>query len=191
MVRRSLRRREPACNIKQNQIFTQDRGFNLSPLTGTDGKSMAVSCNDGNIYAAAKSTDTTKACSSEWAKGNDGTVGFDGAMRSMHFYSDTMNAVGVSRLRVSTVAKAPNNAVAAVMVPVKDAKGASVYAVAGPNKQLFYPAVCDFADGSPSKVFLTKDLGTGLDVLKGQDVIDTVTGGIVKKCFPLSLAVSA
>lgn len=172
-------------------VHNSDYTLALSPLTTTDGKTMVVSCADDNLYAVVKSSDAPKDCTTDFASDADGAIGFNKGLKPFHFYSDSMSAIGVSRVRSSEASKAPKNAEAIVMVPTASTDGSSVYVAAANNQQIFHPVACDFADGSSAKVFLTKDVDAGIKTLQSDDSIESVTGGKVTKCLPLSLAVAA
>ncbi|KAJ3497743.1 hypothetical protein NLG97_g1668 [Lecanicillium saksenae] len=170
------------------QVFKNGHQFDLAPLLTTIGTSMLASCNDGNIYVAAAKNETNKKCSSMWPTSKEAIVPFDGGLNVMHYYSDTMNAVGVSRLRSSPAYKIPNDAVITVLVPAPAADGSFFYMAADASQQVFYPIVCDFAGGAVPRVFLAKDMSAGIKMLEGGSVAESITGAKAEKCFGLSLS---
>lgn len=179
-----------ACENKP-LVHNSDYTLALTPLATTDDKTMVVSCADDNLYAVVKSSDAPKDCTADFASDNDGAIGFNKALKPLHFYRDSMNALGVSRVRSSDATKVPMNAEAVVMVPTASADGSSLYVAAANNQQIFHPVACNFADGSSAKIFLAKDVAAGIKTLQSEDSIESVTGGKVTKCLPLSLAVGA
>ncbi|KAJ6779292.1 hypothetical protein PWT90_07907 [Aphanocladium album] len=169
------------------QVFKDGHQFGLAPLLTTTGTSMLTSCNDGNIYVAAAKNETNKKCNTMWPTSNEAIIPFDGGLNVMHYYSDAMNAVGVSRLRSSPAYKIPNNAVVTVLVPAPAADGSFFYMAADASQQVFYPIVCDFANGAVPRVFLAKDMSAGVQMLEGGSVAKSITGAKVEKCFGLSM----
>lgn len=172
----------------RQQIFKSDHKFDLAPLLTSTGTSMVASCDDGNIYVAARSNQTSTKCNTMWPTTEEAIVPFDGSLDVMHYYASTMSAVGVSRLRSSPSYKVPKDAVVTVLVPAPSEDGSIFYMAADASQQIFYPIVCDFADKAVPRVFLAKDVSEGIKMLEGGSVAQSITGAQVEKCFGLSLA---
>lgn len=172
----------------RQQIFKSDHKFDLAPLLTSTGSSMVASCDDGNIYVAARSNQTNTKCNTMWPTTEEAIVPFDGSLDVMHYYASAMNAVGVSRLRSSPSYKVPKDAVVTVLVPAPSEDGSIFYMAADASQQIFYPIVCDFADKAVPRVFLAKDVSEGIKMLEGGSVAQSITGAQVEKCFGLSLA---
>ncbi|EGX89618.1 hypothetical protein CCM_07870 [Cordyceps militaris CM01] len=170
------------------QVFKDGHRFDLAPLLTTTGTSMVASCNDGNIYVAAASNQTSKTCNGMWPTSKEAIIPFDGNLNVMHYYAGAMKAVGVSRLRSSPAYKMPNDAVVAILVPAPAADGSFFYMAADASQQIFYPVVCEFAGAAVPRVFLAKELSAGIRMLEGGSVAESITGAKAEKCFGLSLS---
>ncbi|XWX00375.1 hypothetical protein V2A60_008395 [Cordyceps javanica] len=171
------------------QVFKDGHRFDLSPLLTTIGTSMVASCNDGNVYVAAASSQANKKCNSMWpATSKEAVIPFDGNLNVMHYYASAMSAVGVSRLRSSPAYKMPDDAVVTVLVPAPAADGSFFYMAADASEQVFYPIVCEFASNAVPRVFLSKELSAGIRMLEGGTVAESITGAKVEKCFGLALS---
>lgn len=172
-----------------NSGYSDSLGFEFAPLVDPTNSTMVLSCSNGNMYAVLGGEENSL-CSTLWATAEDGTVVHDGAQRLMHYYDDTMSKVGVSRLRVSVESTMPGTGVIVALVPYENKAGPEdyyYYVAVDPNDQVFYPLVCDFTDGTGSKVFLAKDPDEGISMLQSADVKYSVTGGKVKQCYALVL----
>lgn len=179
-----------SCNDADSKphIFREGHKFELAPLLTSIGTSMVAACNDGNIYVAAASNATNAQCTTQWPTSAEAVIPFDGSLNVMHYYEDTMSAVGVSRLRSSPAHKMPKDAVVTVLVPAPAADGSFFYMAADASRQVFYPVVCDFVGGAVPRVFLAKDLSRGIQLLEGGSVAQSIIGAKVEKCFGLSLS---
>lgn len=172
---------------------------------------MIVACGDGNIYVSSVdvSEGTTTYCSEMWSVYNDLLVG-DGNGRVIHYYKNTMDKVGVSRLRVSDGELLPADAVVVALAPYEskndtstiakrqnetasgggsasnDDFGYEYYAV-DPEFNLFYLAICTYANNAMSRMFLVKDPDAGMTTLQSKDIVNTITGGPVDTCSLIPL----
>ncbi|KAG5954855.1 hypothetical protein E4U58_007435 [Claviceps cyperi] len=172
----------------------------LTHLLNPHESTRLLSCTNGNIYAVRNDNSTNDFCSSDWETTTQHRVVVrDALRRPMLYYGDSMSTLGVSRLRTSDVDMAPKTGVAVALVPLRDEEGAQkrkreqkegmeLYVAMDPSGEVFYPVVCDYVDrGSGSKVFLVRDMEEGLEVLKREDVVRSVTGGEVQKCVLLAI----
>jgi hypothetical protein len=78
----------------------------------TSNSDLIITCEDGNIFLhpAAEPDSEIPGCVTSWISKNTTTVA-DASGRVMHYYSDTMGKVGVSRLRMSEEDEVPVTAV--------------------------------------------------------------------------------
>ncbi|KAE9963256.1 hypothetical protein BLS_009484 [Venturia inaequalis] len=81
-----------------------------APYNRTDGY------DNGNVYVQGINGTTPDVCSDLWGAREDVTS-TDGNSRVMHYFKNTMDVVGVSRLRVSTEDLLPKTAVPIVLAP--------------------------------------------------------------------------
>ncbi|KAF5010812.1 hypothetical protein FDECE_3055 [Fusarium decemcellulare] len=172
----------------QNRQHVLSTGLETALLINPEITTMVVSCANGNIYAFKVEGDDNPLCSEMWTSKDDVLI-TDGAQRIMHYYNNTMSAVGVSRLRLEDETDIPSTAVVVAFVPYfeDENKDDYVYLAVDPNDGVFYPVVCDYADGSGSKVFLALDPDEGAEALQNPDLEYTITGGKVSKCYPMVL----
>ncbi|KAH7179030.1 uncharacterized protein B0J16DRAFT_322519 [Fusarium flagelliforme] len=150
---------------------------------------MVLSCGNGNLYAVPIEGEDNPYCNEMWSTKNDVLI-TDGAQRFMHYYNNTMSILGVSRLRVEDEKTIPDGSVVLAFAPYyyTDSKGEDYYYLAvDPYGQVFYPIVCDYSDGAGSKVFIADDPDKGADMLESKDLMFTVTGGSVSRCYPMAL----
>lgn len=172
---------------------------------------MLVACGDGNIYVTSVdvSESTTVYCSEMWSVYNDLLVG-DGSGRVIHYYKNTMDKVGVSRLRVSDDELLPVEAVVVALAPYEsgndtttitkrqnetvsgsdstdnDDIGYEYYAV-DPEFNLFYLAICTYANNAMPRLFLIRDPEEGITALQSKDIEYSITGGTVDTCSLIPL----
>lgn len=105
--------------------------------------------------------------------------------RAFHYYPGTMDAYGVSRIRLAKTADAPVGSRLITLVPVSTGVG-SVYTAVDTLGGVFMLAWCNSAGWSGSKIFLIKDK-TGPATLMSDEVQWVVTGNEVSLCSPLLL----
>jgi hypothetical protein len=173
--------------IDNNAYFDAD-GREFALLTTPSGNTIVVSCSDGNLYPVSASGTDNKACSELWASDEDIVI-YDGSSKLMHYYSNTMNALGVSRLRVDSDEEVPMGSVVVAWVPRYDSPDSDnyLYLAVDPEYNAFWPIVCDYADGRASKIFLARNPSDGIALLMSEELIYSVTGGRVSKCQVISL----
>jgi hypothetical protein len=153
-----------------------------------------VSCGNGAIYGVASNSADNPACTSMWATYNDILVA-DGAQRLLHYYGNTMNATGVSRLRVSDEESVPEGGVVVAFASFgsndTDTSGSTTddgyYIAIDPDLNVYYPVLCTYTDGQVPKLFVVTDPVAGVTVLQSKDVEYSVTGGVVGACYPMPI----
>jgi hypothetical protein len=106
--------------------------------------------------------------------------------RSFHYYPATMGAYNVSRIRMSSTAKAPNGAQLLTLVPVTSGVG-TIYTAMDTQGNTFLLAWCNALGYSGAKVFLMQAGADGPTILKSREVQWVVTGDEVSQCAPLLL----
>lgn len=165
-------------------------GYEYNLLTVPDGSIIFISCGNGAIYAVSPDGPDNTACTPNWETYNDIIVA-DGADRIMHYYSNTMEAAGVSRLRVSNQQSVPESGtiVAFVADDSEESSGedGGYFAALDPDMNVFYPVLCTYSDGNPAKLFLAADPEKGPELLQSADVEYSITGGKVDKCYTMPL----
>ena len=126
---------------------------------------------------------SSKYLSIRWEE-NDGLVFADESTRILHYYPNTMNKLGVSRIRGTSDDKLPNTADLVVLHPAAtgDAKTPYVYEASDSLGNVFHLLTCTYSKG-PSKLFLAKDVTKGVQTLSEEKLRYIVTGGIVESCF--------
>ena len=174
-----------------NKPYNDTHGYEHSLLVDPTASFMIISCSNGNLYPLSVESPDNPACSELWATYDDILVA-DGAERLAHYYNNTMSVLGVSRLRVEDETDIPAGGVVVGFAPYADdgsyEDGSYMYMAVDPYGDVFYLMVCDYEDATlGSKIFLAKDPEEGVETLKSEDVMYTVTGGKVKDCFPLVL----
>ena len=173
--------------VANSPYFDAD-GREFALLTTPSGDTIVLSCSDGNLYLVSASGPENKACSELWASDEDIVV-YDGSSKLMHYYGNTMDAVGVSRLRVASDEEVPVGSVVVAWVPRYDSPDSDeyIYLAVDPEDNAFWPIACDYADGRTPKLFLAKDPSDGIALLMSEEVIYSITGGKVSNCQVISL----
>lgn len=175
-----------------NNPYNLTSGYEFALLVDPDATTMIVSCSNGNMYAFSVDSDDNQYCSEMWATKEDILV-MDASARVMHYYNNTMSAVGVSRLRVEDETDIPSSGVVVAWAPYSDDGSDDywddyLYLAVDPQDQIFYPVVCTYEDNSlGAKMFLAQDPEEGVEMLKSEDLRYTVTGGVVKECYAMKL----
>jgi hypothetical protein len=160
-------------------------GFEYASLVGAGSK--LTSCSNGNIYAVGASSTSNPSCSDTFQYKAGALIG-DGAARAMHYYNNTMSALGVSRLRIDAETDSvPGSGVVVAWAPAHASDGSEALVAVDPRSQVFYPLVCEF-EGGAARVFLAEDPVEGAAVLESEAVQHSVTGGRVSGCSPLRLS---
>jgi hypothetical protein len=190
-----------ASSTLSNRPYNSSSGYEYNVLTVPDGSANFLTCGDGAVYALAPDSSQAALCSAMWATRDD-TLVADGADRLLHYYANTMSAVGVSRLRVSDEETVPQSAMLVALAPyygansddpssgVEDLGDATDYyfVAVDADDNIFYPIICAYSDGSsPPKLFLAADPVAGVAMLQSPDVEFSITGGVVSACAALNL----
>lgn len=198
---------QPAPNTPYN---TTDN-YEFSLIVDPTATIMLLACGDGNIYATSVDADesTTAYCSEMWSVYNELLVG-DGSGRVIHYYKNTMDKVGVSRLRVSDGELLPSEAVVVALAPYdtenqespirkrqnvtvtngdstsNDDVGYEFFAL-DPDYNIFYLVVCTYTNNAMSRMFLVADPEAGVAALQSKDIEYSITGGVVETCSLIPL----
>ena len=177
-----------------NDPYNGTDGYSYQLLTIPDGSMIFVSCGNGAIYGVASDSADNPACTSMWATYSDILVA-DGAQRLLHYYSNTMNATGVSRLRVSDEESVPEGGVVVAFASFgsndTDTSGSTTddgyYIAIDPDLNVFYPVLCTYTDSQVAKLFVVADPVAGVSVLQSKDVEFSITGGVLGACYPMPI----
>lgn len=177
-----------------NDPYNGTDGYTYQLLTILDGSITFASCGSGAIYGIPADSPDNPACTKIWASYN-GVLVADGAQRLLHYYSNTMNATGVSRLRVADEESVPEGSVVVVFAvfranntgPSGNSTDDGYYIAVDTDLNVFYPVLCTYTDGSLSKMFVVTDPVAGLTVLQSADVEFSITGGAVKACYVMPI----
>lgn len=175
-------------------------GYEFVPLVDPTVSLALVACGNGNVYVVNSASKSLEFCSKVWSVYGGLLVG-DAAGRIIHIYSNTMNKVGVSRLRVSDGRDFPKEAVPIVFARPKagsnaNANGqpmpqnstapaadvASMFVAADPDLNFYYPIVCTYTTNTPPRLFVVADPVAGISMLQSNDVVYSITGGFVDTC---------
>lgn len=166
-----------------NSFEEGDRFITIKSVNGNLQLSLD---NDGNIRPYS-----SKYRGIRWTE-NEGLVFADESTRILHYYPDTMNKLGVSRIRGSSDDKIPKTADLVVLHPAQtgDTETPYVYAAADSQGNTFHLLTCTYKKG-PSKLFLAKTVKTGIETLKEENLRYIVTGGVVEECVEYPWVVPA
>lgn len=96
--------------------YNRTDGYEFIRMISQDLNMLITSCSNGNVYLQNINDTTPDICSDLWGARDDITS-TDGNSRVMHYFKKTMDAVGVSRLRVSTEDLLPKTAIPIVLAP--------------------------------------------------------------------------
>ncbi|TEA21620.1 hypothetical protein C8034_v003582 [Colletotrichum sidae] len=162
-----------------------------------DNNFVLASCSDGNVYVQQKKAFAELpyyiSCNTLWAGFNNSVVsGPTGKV--LHYYNNTMERLGVSRLRTAVRSEIPGGSVYLALTPYNHDNNdatARILAAIDPDEHIFFPAVCTYKDGQSPKVYLVgADFEAGLATLKSPDLAYTVTNGLVDDCRLLFLDIT-
>lgn len=174
--------------------YNDTNGYEFTTIMDYSQQFALTSCTDGNVYihspADQYNEDIDVHCGDLWAHAESVAV-MDGSYHILHYYNNTMSATGVSRLRVSDEEEIPSSSVYVSLVPFdidEDPTTPDVYVALDADFNMFFPVECAYANSSlPSKVFLVEDPAEGMEMLKSEDVVYSITGGKVSECYFLAL----
>ncbi|KAK6358706.1 hypothetical protein TWF730_008029 [Orbilia blumenaviensis] len=97
--------------------------------------------------------------------------------RVIHFYSQEMESYGVSRLRLHSPDKLPNTS---VIVGLYEFQPTKVVVVSSEQPDVFLLPVACRIEGQPTKMFVVKELKSGIDTLMGLGA--NIAGGKIVEC---------
>ncbi|KAG8626396.1 hypothetical protein KVT40_005341 [Elsinoe batatas] len=183
---------------------TAEGGTEYTQLVDYTTRFFLASCPDGNIYLRPRkeafTTASDKTCGSLFMSTHN-SITNDGLYRLMHYYTPTMDRLGVSRLRAHHDVNLPKGSEYVNFYPyrnessglvaddnVNDHPGVkSFYIARDRNGKEYVPVVCAFEapEENPAKLFLVDDPEKGIETLKSAAVSTVVTGGEVVDCWPL------
>ncbi|KAI8932265.1 hypothetical protein NX059_010466 [Plenodomus lindquistii] len=174
--------------------YVREDGYEFTKILAGQGEYNVFYCSNGNIYIKKTSQATGLGCDELFVYSNDAVAG-DGAGRYMYYHTNTMQAAGVSRLRLgdeespvkgtSALALVPWNAADIGATPDPDIEGLFI-AADYDTQAVYWLTFCTYKDGQAPKVFVVEDIEKGIAVLESGDVKFSVTGGDVDKCYALS-----
>ncbi|ODA83644.1 hypothetical protein RJ55_02159 [Drechmeria coniospora] len=174
--------------VKQSSgSYSDNRGHEVTMVLDPNNTTALIACSNGNIFAVLADGEQNPSCSGQWISNAEKMVLHDATNRVMHYYENTLSVVGVSRFRVGVKSALPRTSKPVALVTYPDDSGGYFYIAVGPGKVILYPIVCDFSDGTGSKVFLAKSLDEGVAMLERQELTFSITGGYVRKCSPMAL----
>ncbi|KAI1849170.1 hypothetical protein JX266_005131 [Neoarthrinium moseri] len=190
----NMRRRQETCNDTDDSLngSGSQAFFYYTPLTDLTGNWALYSDDDGSLRVVRGNASATPDATANNTLGDAGAywgsydqiITSDGSARVLHYYPDTIDAYGVSRLRISPIDKMPKSSDCISLVPVNYDNSPStpgVYVAVDTVGKLFWPIICNIA-GQPSKIFVASDPVTGPAKLTDPDLRYTVTGGVVQNC---------
>ena len=113
-------------------------GYKYSTIVSLSGSNILTSCSDGNLYLQSNANSSalqSDSCSLLWQSKSNITVA-DGLGRLLHYYTNTMTPLDISRLRVSDEENIPIGAEYVSLTPTDDDQS--------PNTPDVYYAVDDY-----------------------------------------------
>lgn len=149
-------------------------GMLYQTLPTSDNTAQLSAGVDGNIYFESLNPSST---SGLWAS-MSGVWAGDFQGRLLHVYSGELNALNVSRLRLSDETNFPITGLLVGLVGIKTG-GSNLMAAVDTSGNIYYLASCNL-QGQNTKLFVVKDPDAGLAVLQTAVASWTVTGGVVQ-----------
>ncbi|KAF1921341.1 hypothetical protein BDU57DRAFT_46632 [Ampelomyces quisqualis] len=174
--------------------YAREDGYEFTKILAEKGEYNIFYCSNGNMYVKKTAQAAGLGCDELFVYSNNAVAG-DGAGRYLYYHTNTMEAAGVSRLRLGDEENPVKGTSALALVAwnstevgtERDADIEGLYFAADYDTKAFYwLTFCSYKDGQPPKVFVVEDLEKGIAVLESGDVKFSVTGGDVDKCFALS-----
>ena len=173
----------------QSNPYNTTDGFLYTQLVSDDNDYMLASCSDGNIFVQDFPNTTTLGqvgCGTLWTyevNVTEAAIMADGSGRVMRYYPNTMDKLGVSRLRLTYFHSIPKDSSYISLIELEADDGSLNYwPVDLDNDITFSLAVCSYKD-APAKAFIVNDPSTGLDILQSPYVKYSITGGDVTGCY--------
>ncbi|KAI8283850.1 hypothetical protein K4K56_010361 [Colletotrichum sp. SAR 10_98] len=163
----------------------------------SDNSYVLAACSDGNVYLQKNTTQNDLpyyvSCNTLWAGYGEAAL-LTPTGEVLHYYNNTMDKIGVSRLRAGYEASLPGTSVYVALTPFyydDNNSSASMLAAIDPEDNIFFPAVCTYKGDQTAKIYLVgEDVDAGLEMLKSPDLTYTVTNGEVDECYLLFLGIT-
>ncbi|TIA28270.1 hypothetical protein D6C78_10822 [Aureobasidium pullulans] len=176
---------------------TTGKGADFIALVDNTENIIITSCSDKNIYIQPASYNASLSdvgCTVSWQNVEDSVVA-DGNGRVLHYYTNTMTTLNVSRLRISDEEDIPKQS-EYVSLYAYGSDGAldkntfddpedsdNFYYAVDRKDNVFYPVVCEYKNATAiPKIFLVADLDAGIALLESAELETIVTGAPVSKC---------
>lgn len=150
-----------------------------SRIVDTAGSLYLTADDDGALSVSDTATDATLA--SQTFAFFRGAVTEDGRRRLLYFSPETMEKLGVSRLRLAAMDSIAYGANAASLIPVPFDDKTSVLVPVNTLGTNFYTVACNINDDH-NEVFIVQDVEKGIQKLLDATVRDAVTGGPTSNC---------
>lgn len=163
---------------------TLDDGDIYVSIVDSTNSYALLANDDGNLYF-------TELSRASLFQSNNSVVTADDAERVFLYYTDELQAYGVSRFRLTAETLIPVTCGAIALMPFTDGSTVSsdLFAV-NSRGDVFFPVLCNI-QGQTSKLFLVNDLDKGPITLTDPSLIYTVTGGIVTDCSYIPIKITA
>lgn len=178
-----------AHGIQASRDFTANPRDETSPtlnytvLNAADGSLEVHWAYNGNLYAVGTDYTTESGLDDSilFSTSDGSSVLGDSDGRLLHGYVDTLNDLGVSRLRLADGDSLPITSVMLTLAPVDPGTGPSIMMAFDTAGNSYYPLLCVYEDLYP-KIFIATDPDAGSTVLEDPANIETLTGGPVTEC---------
>lgn len=138
---------------------------------------------DGNLFVGLLNS-TTQSSNTTWSFMGQSIFG-DNQDRLLHYFPDSITAVGASRLRLAAWGSIPETAQLINLAPIS-AGSTNILVAVDTLGNYFWLYVCAIQD-QQNKIFLVNDPANGEGLLQDPSLKFTVTGGIVNDCAALAL----
>ncbi|OJD33823.1 apple protein [Diplodia corticola] len=169
--------------IRSSPYKTKDKTFTWL-VNAADGVQL-LGCVDDNFYIDSRMNETDLDKCNELNEFEEDDLVATSSAELLYYYGDTMDSIGVSRLRKGSGRKIPGSAIHVLLVKTK-----SGYIARDDYRDEYYPVSCTYKDKSrPEKVFVVSDVAKGIKTLQSAEAVNTITGGAVSKCRALNLEI--
>ncbi|KAH8882877.1 hypothetical protein GQ53DRAFT_831075 [Thozetella sp. PMI_491] len=187
--------------------YNQTDRLEMTTLIDPDASVKLVYCEDRNVYVVGSGINSEK-CSELWTVTRD-TVVRTGTGGILHYYKNTMEKLGVSRVRLSYAGvlngTLPSVAISFILAtdgnksPSSSTSGDksstssdSQYLAVDSLYEAFGLLVCTYDESQAenhqgARLFLAKNLDAGVKTLQSEEVMESITGGKVTACYPLPI----
>ncbi|KAK5098664.1 hypothetical protein LTR24_001770 [Lithohypha guttulata] len=176
-----------------DKAYNLTDGYEVATLIDTEAHYQVLPCAIGNLLLfGINETVPDYQCGDMWTMtSEDEVVVSDGMSRIPVLFPNEMSKTGVSRIRLVDAENIPVGADEIVFVAgeteTDDGDTDPLYYPMDPAGTTYYPLVCLYSDGQPSKIFLAADPEAGITMLQNADVKYSIAGGEVSQCFYLPL----